>query len=77
LTADLEGQPLVAEMAFAEGTDRVAYATFRIVLFNDVLHDRAGFAEGDSRVWVLNSYTKTLGDSVRREWKIYLELDHP
>jgi hypothetical protein len=52
LAANLEGEPLVAEVFFLESV--VAKLVRRVVLLNDVLNNCASFPERKTSVWVLN-----------------------
>jgi hypothetical protein len=52
LAADLEGEPLIAQVLLLEGL--VAEHVLSIVLFDDVLEDCAGLPEGEAGVWVFD-----------------------
>ena len=54
LPGDLEGDPLVAEMFFVQGGE--AQDMIGVVLLDEVLHDCAGFPEGEVGVGVFDGF---------------------
>jgi hypothetical protein len=64
LAADLEGEPLVAQVFFGQGG--VAEGVLGVVLLDDVVDDGAGFPENEAGVGVLDGWWVEL--EVWRGW---------
>jgi hypothetical protein len=67
LAADLEGEPLVAEVRFDEG--RVAEEVCDVVLCDEVVQDCAGFPEAEAGVGVVDCWVEMVSHlRVCYEW---------